>query len=285
VLEKDLETTKKKLEQLLKAKSATEQLEKNVGEVKDGAQAKAKERAVLEKSKTKLEDDLRDLKKKLKDQIDSRNILSDLLEKKKLWLKRKLQSRIGIEEFLLEMNADIDGLKRALQQEKVFREQFEVHLEVEMADINRRLLIDMNLVEKRHKQLEEAVRIRQAVVHDVDLLKQQFLLLADKLSGGGKSDKVDSSKEEIPRLMDDIEAELSAMNDLLDVGIAGPDQINRNFHELKVALDNEVKARERAEATSKSLEQKLGTLESQLHEERAARKSLEERVESLFSKK
>ena len=91
----DHQSTKSKLNLLAKARSATEELETDLNQLRESAKLKAAERAQLEKQRAKLEEDLRQVKAQLRVETEARTLLSELLDRKKSAMRTKLQSRTG----------------------------------------------------------------------------------------------------------------------------------------------------------------------------------------------
>lgn len=91
----DAQSTKSKLNLLAKARSATEELETDLNQLRESAKLKAAERAQLEKQRAKLEEDLRQVKAQLRVETEARTLLSELLDRKKSAMRTKLQSRTG----------------------------------------------------------------------------------------------------------------------------------------------------------------------------------------------
>lgn len=93
-----IQSTKSKLNLLAKARSATDELETDLNQLRESAKLKAAERLQLEKQRAKLEEDLRQVKAQLRVETEARTLLSELLERKKSAMRTKLQSRTGIPE-------------------------------------------------------------------------------------------------------------------------------------------------------------------------------------------
>lgn len=93
--------------------------------------------------------------------------------------------------------------------------------------------------------------------------------------GSGSADAV--------QILDHMESELLSMSEMLDLGLQGPDTMNRNFRCLKDELETKSKELEAAIGKNRELERKLTALEAKLEEERQARIKLEEKLDALLS--
>jgi len=252
VIEKELEGIRKKLDQLSKARSNTEELEQQLNQIKDTAKQKSKERTDMENLKRKLEDDLKELKRKLKERTESRLELGEQLEQKKKILKRRLQSRTGIEECLIDLQFQIDALTKSVDREIKSREQLELQFDIEVNELTSKILTDSNLKSGWKQQVDEALKIKSNMIMELQSLKNHLSTIVDRLQK--PSDKKENNTIADP-LIDEVKKELQTMSALLELEAEGVTS-DKTIKELKLKLDSECRSRIEIEEKKQNIRRK-----------------------------
>jgi chromosome segregation ATPase len=242
----------------------------------------------LKQFRTRLQKDVLALKKKyetgLSDLANSKNE-QDLLQ-------IKLKSRTGVEEVVLQLFQQSELVKQRLNHEIKRRAQLEILLEVEVNELNRRLLMEANAREEVRLQLEQALRIRNSIFGDLQLLKSKLELILDRcdahveLNQLKQSTAPTSSAEllDLIAMTQDIDSQLAALDELVDPAnldiLPVVDAQTKHIEKLNLQTAQEISARKILEEKNTALETQARQLERQLAEERQARIALEKRVEA-----
>jgi hypothetical protein len=242
----------------------------------------------LKQFRSKLHKDISSLKKKyetnLSELANSKND-QDLLQ-------MKLKSRTGIEEVVLQLFQQSEFIKQRLNHEIKRRTQLEILLEVEVNELNRRLLMEANAREEVRLQLEQALRIRNSIFGDLQLLKGKLELILDRcdahveLNNLHQSTAPTSSAEllDLIAMTQEIDSQLAALDELVDPAnldiLPVTDSQTKHIEKLNLQTAQEISVRKTLEEKNTMLESQARQLERQLAEERQARFQLEKRIET-----
>jgi DNA repair exonuclease SbcCD ATPase subunit len=253
LLEEEIEQTTRKLDTLAKAKAQADALDSALAATAEVTQARQTQMQQLEQLKAQLVRDIQDARRMLAEENLSRAAMKDELTRKKEWQRKRLQARNGLENFLLEMDQEMHQLRRSLLQEQKARQALEANFEVEMIEMNRRLLLETQASEKWQQRLQDASRLRSQVQGDIDLMKAKLdALLEDRTKPAPPA--------ELKALLSTIETELGAMNEILDQGLPTPEVITRQLRDHQQKFDAQAKANASQEARIAQLEKQLQEL-------------------------
>ena len=102
------------------------------------------------------------------------------LELEKNILEKKLKARTGIEEVLLLLYSEIEQLKERVNHEIKSRVELEMLVEVEVNELNRRLLYESNAREEVKLQFDQLLRIKNSIAGDLKLICAKLQLILDR---------------------------------------------------------------------------------------------------------
>jgi len=129
---------------------------------------------------------------------ESSQIATRLQEEKGL-MEQKLKTRTGIEEVVLHLYQQVELIKHQLFQETKRRAELEILLEVELAELNKSLLMESHARSKIQLQIEHALQVKSSIIGELQLLKDNMELLVDQLDRewDNKADEI-FNKQQIP---------------------------------------------------------------------------------------
>ena len=191
---------------------------------------------------------------------------------------------------VLQLYQQVEFLKYRLNNEIKQRCELEILLDVEVNELNNLLLLESNSREELRVQLDQAMRIRNSVLGDLQLLKGKLELILDEHEcyfAQQQEEKMSSNTSvellDLISMTQEIDNKLSAIGELVDPGdleiISHSDSHTKLIEKLAQQAAEETSIRKLMQDKNSHLETQIRQLERQLLDERTARQNLEKQFE------
>lgn len=215
------------------------------------------------------------------------------LQDEKGLMEQKLKTRTGIEEVVLHLYQQVELIKHQLFQETKRRAELEILLEVELAELNKSLLMESHARSKIQLQIEHALQVKSSIIGELELLKDNMELLVDQLDRDWKAkaddglnqQQIPARETEIAKLIDmtkSIDLKLSSLNELCEFSnidvLSTPNAHLQLISDLTAKVAQEVAARKAIELKHEMLEEKISQLQRQLEEAEKSRNELRNKL-------
>jgi len=216
---------------------------------------------------------------------NSSSFARQLMREKKA-LKGQLNSREGVEKIVLQIQQEIEVAKHELLCETAQRNELEMLLEVEISEVNKKILLESQARYELSRKLERAMEIKKNITGNLGLLKENLQMIIEHQEheeatvAEERRNKlgIPSLPYDIISLLDlirGIETKVSSLGTMIDFTeddcTGTPSIPTKKIEELSTKVAREIAVRKSVEERNIALESQIANLQNLLFEERLAR--------------